>query len=70
MSLWRTRRTLKSAIESMTAKGASRRPRLVCLCAALVVSLGLFIAVAVDDEVSIESVFDVDVRLRISIPPE
>jgi hypothetical protein len=70
MSVWRTRRTLKSAVERMTANGASRRPRLVCLCAPLVVSLALFIAVAVDGEVSIESVFDVDVRLRSSIPPE
>ena len=69
MTAWRTRRTLKSAIERLTPYG-SQRPRLVCLCENLLVSLAFLIAVSLfPDAAGVESVRDLDVHVQGSIPP-
>jgi hypothetical protein len=70
MTVWRTRRTLTSAIERMTAASALHRPRLVSLCKGLVVSLAFLIAVSLFlNEGGIEGVLEVEVQLRGSISP-
>lgn len=69
MTAWRTRRTLKSAIERLTPYG-SQRPRLVCLCENLLVSLAFLIAFSLfPDAAGVESVLDLDVHVRGSISP-
>src|SRR5215217_4263168 len=63
MTVWRTRRTLTSAIERMTTDSASQRPRLVCLCGSLVVSLAFLVAVSLfPDWDSIETVPQGEIR--------
>ena len=71
MTVWRTRRNLISAIERMTTDSASHRPRLVCLCGSLVVSLAFLVAVSLfPDWDSIETVPQGEVHLRGSISPD
>jgi hypothetical protein len=70
MTVWRTRRTLTSAIERMRTDSGSYRPRLVCLCGSLVVSLAFLMAVSLfPGGDSIETVPEVEVHLRGSISP-
>ena len=69
MTAWRTRRTLKSAVERLTPDG-SQRSRLVCLCENLLVSLAFLIAFSLfPDAAGVESVLDLDVHVRGSISP-